>query len=147
MWSSNYHEATVALQGREEAVAAQAEAIEMNLTLLGATAVEDRLQEGVPQAISTLSAAGIKVRIPVLYIVLPAGDDSSCTTGCKAQDGELYGIRHMPESCVCVCVCVIVHAFGQMQVLTASTPLSALLYQHPWPVGPTLQSVCVLFLE
>lgn len=61
MWSSSYHEATVALQGREEAVAAQAEAIETNLTLLGATAVEDRLQDGVPQAISTLSAAGIKV--------------------------------------------------------------------------------------
>lgn len=61
IWSSSYHEATVALQGREEAVAAQAEAIETNLTLLGATAVEDRLQEGVPQAISTLSAAGIKV--------------------------------------------------------------------------------------
>jgi len=61
VWSSSYHEASVALQGREEAVAAQAEAIETNLTLLGATAVEDRLQEGVPQAISTLSAAGIKV--------------------------------------------------------------------------------------
>ncbi|DBB09563.1 hypothetical protein WJX82_007159 [Trebouxia sp. C0006] len=61
VWSSSYHEASVALQGREEAVAAQAEAIETKLTLLGATAVEDRLQEGVPQAISTLSAAGIKV--------------------------------------------------------------------------------------
>ena len=61
LWSSSYHAATVALQGREEAVAAQAEAIETNLTLLGATAVEDRLQDGVPQAISTLSAAGIKV--------------------------------------------------------------------------------------
>ena len=61
MWSSSYHEASVALQGREDAVAAQAEAIETNLTLLGATAVEDRLQEGVPQAIATLSAAGIKV--------------------------------------------------------------------------------------
>lgn len=63
LWSGSYHEATVALQGREEAVAAQAEAIETNLTLLGATAVEDRLQDGVPQAISTLSAAGIKVSI------------------------------------------------------------------------------------
>ncbi len=62
VWSSAYHEASVALQGREEAVAAQAEAIETKLTLLGATAVEDRLQEGVPQAISTLSAAGIKVK-------------------------------------------------------------------------------------
>jgi len=56
----------VALQGREEAVAAQAEAIETNLTLLGATAVEDRLQEGVSQAISTLCAAGIKATTHML---------------------------------------------------------------------------------
>ena len=69
-WSSSYHEATVALQGREEAVAAQAEAIETNLTLLGATAVEDRLQEGVPEAISTLSAAGIKVFVSTAPITV-----------------------------------------------------------------------------
>lgn len=42
-------------------MAAQAELLESGLTLIGATAVEDRLQEGVPQAITTLSAAGIKV--------------------------------------------------------------------------------------
>ena len=60
-WSADYHEASVALQGREEAVAAQAEILEGGLSLIGATAVEDRLQEGVPQAITTLSAAGIKV--------------------------------------------------------------------------------------
>ena len=53
-------------------MAAQAEAIETNLTLLGATAVEDRLQEGVPQAISTLSAAGIKVPT-LLYLPLVHG--------------------------------------------------------------------------
>ena len=64
LWSSAYHEASVALQGREEAVAVQAEAIERDLRLVGASAVEDRLQEGVPQAISTLSAAGIKVSTP-----------------------------------------------------------------------------------
>ncbi len=51
VWSSSYHEASVALQRRQEAVAAQAEAIETNLTLLEATAVEDFLQEihGVTQ--------------------------------------------------------------------------------------------------
>lgn len=60
-WSVAFHSASIALQGREEAVAEQAEALETGLTLVGATAVEDRLQEGVPQAITTLSAAGIKV--------------------------------------------------------------------------------------
>ena len=35
--------------------------IERNITLLGATAVEDRLQEGVPETIEALRDAGIKV--------------------------------------------------------------------------------------
>ena len=38
-----------------------AEEIEVQLTLLGATALEDKLQEGVPDAISTLLKAGIKM--------------------------------------------------------------------------------------
>lgn len=37
------------------------EAIERDLHILGATAVEDRLQEGVPETISMLRKAGIKV--------------------------------------------------------------------------------------
>ncbi len=35
--------------------------IEQGLTLLGATAVEDRLQDGVPETIISLRKAGIKV--------------------------------------------------------------------------------------
>ncbi len=35
--------------------------IESRLTLLGATAVEDRLQDGVPETITALREAGIKV--------------------------------------------------------------------------------------
>lgn len=37
------------------------EAIERDLHILGATAVEDRLQDGVPETISMLRKAGIKV--------------------------------------------------------------------------------------
>lgn len=37
------------------------EAIEKDMELLGATAIEDKLQDGVPQAISTLMAAGLKM--------------------------------------------------------------------------------------
>jgi magnesium-transporting ATPase (P-type) len=36
-------------------------AIEQNLTLLGATGIEDKLQDGVPDAIATLRQAGLKV--------------------------------------------------------------------------------------
>lgn len=35
--------------------------LEQNLILLGATAIEDKLQEGVPDAIYTLQQAGIKI--------------------------------------------------------------------------------------
>ena len=37
---------------------------ERDLELVGVTAIEDKLQEGVPQAISQLITAGIKVRPP-----------------------------------------------------------------------------------
>ncbi len=38
-----------------------AEMIERDLILLGATAIEDRLQDGVPDTIHTLATAGIRV--------------------------------------------------------------------------------------
>jgi magnesium-transporting ATPase (P-type) len=49
------------LENREAAVAAVAASVECDLTLLGATAVEDRLQMGVPESIAALMAAGIRV--------------------------------------------------------------------------------------
>ncbi|KAK9278755.1 hypothetical protein L1049_028332 [Liquidambar formosana] len=46
---------------REEMVEQVAEKIEKNLILLGATAVEDKLQNGVPECIDKLAQAGIKM--------------------------------------------------------------------------------------
>ena len=40
---------------------AVAEKIEKNLIIVGATAIEDKLQEGVPQTIAELSKANIKI--------------------------------------------------------------------------------------
>eukprot|EP00891_Asterochloris_glomerata_P006425 jgi/Astpho2/6425/e_gw1.00093.28.1_t len=60
-WHQRFHEASVSLKGRDEKIAKVAEEIERDFKLLGATAVEDRLQDGVPEAIALLSKAGIKV--------------------------------------------------------------------------------------
>ncbi|THH12000.1 hypothetical protein EW145_g295 [Phellinidium pouzarii] len=60
-WSERYAQATVALENREDRIAAVSEEIERDLRLLGATAIEDRLQEGVPETIADLKLAGIKV--------------------------------------------------------------------------------------
>ncbi|KAI0374619.1 phospholipid-translocating P-type ATPase [Pilatotrama ljubarskyi] len=60
-WAKRYHEATVSLDQREEKVEAVSDEIEHDLSLLGATAIEDRLQDGVPETIADLKEAGIKV--------------------------------------------------------------------------------------
>lgn len=62
-WAGLYDNAAAQLQGRSEALDQVAEIIERDLVLLGATAIEDRLQDGVPDTIHTLQQAGIKVWI------------------------------------------------------------------------------------
>jgi magnesium-transporting ATPase (P-type) len=51
------------LQGRskEEMLEILNEEIEKDMVLLGATAIEDKLQDGVPATIANLTAANIKV--------------------------------------------------------------------------------------
>lgn len=56
-----YDKAAATINGRSEELDKVAEMIERNLFLLGATAIEDKLQEGVPDTIFTLQQAGIKV--------------------------------------------------------------------------------------
>lgn len=61
MWARKFQEASVSLDDREAKLEAVYEEIEGGLSLLGATAIEDRLQDGVPEAIADLKLAGIKV--------------------------------------------------------------------------------------
>lgn len=49
------------MEDREACVSEVFEAIESGMTLLGATGVEDQLQDGVPETLEALRAAGIKV--------------------------------------------------------------------------------------
>jgi len=51
----------VALENRDEKLEVVSDEIEHDLRLLGATAIEDRLQDGVPETIADLKTAGIKV--------------------------------------------------------------------------------------
>ncbi|KAI8827071.1 uncharacterized protein EV422DRAFT_490584, partial [Fimicolochytrium jonesii] len=60
-WMEAYQAATVALDNRESRTDAVTEEIERNMQLIGATAIEDKLQDGVPECIATLMSAGIKV--------------------------------------------------------------------------------------
>ena len=60
-WMRAYADASASLVNRDERLAACAEAIERECQLLGATAVEDKLQEGVPETVQTLRDAGALV--------------------------------------------------------------------------------------
>ncbi|KAI0053249.1 calcium transporting ATPase [Auriscalpium vulgare] len=60
-WSTIFDQAAATINGRGEALDKAAELIEKDMFMLGATAIEDKLQEGVPDAIHTLQQAGIKV--------------------------------------------------------------------------------------
>ncbi|BEI88398.1 uncharacterized protein CcaverHIS019_0111160 [Cutaneotrichosporon cavernicola] len=62
-WSKQYDEACAAVNDREDKIDKACEVIEHSLTILGATALEDKLQEGVPDAIAMLHKAGIKLWI------------------------------------------------------------------------------------
>ncbi|XP_060935102.1 phospholipid-transporting ATPase VB [Limanda limanda] len=60
-WSLNRQRAQAAIENREELLMESALQLETNLSLLGATGIEDRLQENVPDTIVALREAGIQV--------------------------------------------------------------------------------------
>ena len=52
---------STSLDDRDDKLSAVYEEIEQNLWLVGATAIEDKLQDGVPETIANLALAGIKI--------------------------------------------------------------------------------------
>jgi magnesium-transporting ATPase (P-type) len=60
-WLETYTKASVSLTDRSQLLTEAALEIETNLHVAGATAIEDKLQKGVPKTIATLEKAGIKL--------------------------------------------------------------------------------------
>ncbi|XP_060227514.1 probable phospholipid-transporting ATPase IM isoform X2 [Meriones unguiculatus] len=63
MWQEMLEDANAATMERDDRITGLYEEIERDLMLLGATAVEDKLQEGVIETITSLSLANIKIWI------------------------------------------------------------------------------------
>ena len=61
VWNTKFHEASIAIEGKDEKIDDVAKEMESDLRLLGATAIEDKLQEGVPETIAQLLDAHIHV--------------------------------------------------------------------------------------
>jgi phospholipid-translocating ATPase len=60
-WKRTYHAATTSLTDRQRLIEEAGELIEQHLELAGATAIEDKLQKGVPETIDRLRRANIKL--------------------------------------------------------------------------------------
>lgn len=61
IWNKDYHSAKTSLENRKEKMHSVGEQMETSLRLLGVTAIEDKLQEGVADAIEKIRRAGIKM--------------------------------------------------------------------------------------
>ncbi|KAH8412397.1 hypothetical protein KR009_001802 [Drosophila setifemur] len=60
-WWARHQEIEMSLENRERRLRDSFAKLESNLTLLGATGIEDRLQDGVPETIASLLSAGVSV--------------------------------------------------------------------------------------
>jgi magnesium-transporting ATPase (P-type) len=103
-WKTEHHKAALAQDTRDEKLDAVYDLIEKDLVLLGATAIEDKLQDGVSETIANLQLAGIKVcsasalctlhsALCTLHSALCALHSALCTAGVGADGGQA-GDRH-----------------------------------------------------
>ncbi|XP_052894439.1 phospholipid-transporting ATPase VD isoform X1 [Anopheles moucheti] len=60
-WYSKHEECELSMENRERKIRDSFGTLERGLTLVGTTGIEDRLQEGVPETISSLLQAGIVI--------------------------------------------------------------------------------------
>jgi magnesium-transporting ATPase (P-type) len=104
-----YRAASVAMTDRKSRMAQVADRVERRLTLIGATAIEDRLQDGVPDTISKLALAGIKlwvltgdkvetaINIACSCNLIESNSDVIRVTGCKSAEEVSERLDHAYE--------------------------------------------------
>uniref|UniRef100_A0A4X2LEV9 Phospholipid-transporting ATPase n=1 Tax=Vombatus ursinus TaxID=29139 RepID=A0A4X2LEV9_VOMUR len=102
-WSQRYHDASVLLQNRAQGLDAVYEDMEKDLNLLGATAIEDKLQDGVPDTIHLLKKGNIKV-----WVLTGDKQETAVNIGfaCRLlsddmeilEEKEIYWSEHCPLS-------------------------------------------------
>lgn len=66
-WAERFRASQALLRDRDIEMDKVSDEIERKMSLMGATAIEDRLQDGVPESISVLSQAGIKIWVLTVY--------------------------------------------------------------------------------
>lgn len=133
-WLRNHFLAETSIDNREELLLESAMRLENKLTLLGATGIEDRLQEGVPEAIEALHKAGIK-------IWMLTGDKQETAVNiafaCKLLEpnDKLFILNTESKNACEMLMDTILKELQKNPASPEQTSLSASLHQPP----PTLQ--------
>ena len=104
-WQLKYFEAKTCLSGRDEKLAEVSELIERNLILVGCTAIEDKLQEGVPECIEHLANAGIRIWVLTGDKQVRAAEPDTGSSGYVPPGGGHHRVQHCTTSfCSMVCL-------------------------------------------
>ncbi|URE27618.1 phospholipid-transporting ATPase [Musa troglodytarum] len=98
-WKLSYDKASTSLAGRADLLRDVAIKAESDIRILGATGIEDKLQQGVPEAIESLREAGIKV-----WVLTGDKQETAISIGysCKLLSDNMTKIiinSHSKESC------------------------------------------------
>ena len=98
-WEKRYEAAQCQIDGRVEAMEACQDELERDLTMVGVTALEDKLQEGVGAALSHIRAAGIKV-----WVLTGDKVDTAINIGfaCSLVTPEMRILRGTNDSDCCL---------------------------------------------
>ncbi|RRT44680.1 hypothetical protein B296_00046965 [Ensete ventricosum] len=98
-WKVSYDKASTSLAGRADLLRDVSIKVESDIRILGATGIEDKLQQGVPEAIESLREAGIKV-----WVLTGDKQETAISIGysCKLLSDNMTKIiinSHSKESC------------------------------------------------
>ena len=125
-WQAKFVAAKTSLVDRDGKLAEVGELIEKDLRLLGCTAIEDKLQEGVPECIKQLAQAGIRIwvltgdkqetAINIAYACNLMDEEMLLiTVSAACQEADKLEASGAAMCCVCAshncCVCVRVAVY------------------------------------
>uniref|UniRef100_A0A7N6C3E1 Phospholipid-transporting ATPase n=1 Tax=Anabas testudineus TaxID=64144 RepID=A0A7N6C3E1_ANATE len=127
-WLQRHLQAETSIQGREQLLFESALRLETNLQLLGATGIEDRLQDGVPETIASLRKAGLQIWVLT-------GDKQETAVNiayaCKLLDPEEEILTLNADSQE-ACALLLEESLHYIQIYPSSTPSSS-SFSHTAP--------------
>ncbi|XP_014642601.1 PREDICTED: probable phospholipid-transporting ATPase VD isoform X2 [Ceratotherium simum simum] len=142
-WLRNHFLAETSIDNREELLLESAMRLENKLTLLGATGIEDRLQEGVPESIEALHKAGIK-------IWMLTGDKQETAVNiayaCKLlePDDKLFILSTQSKDACEMLMGTILKELQKNPASTGQVSLTENLYQPPTPQDSGLRAGLII---